>query len=158
MKNVDANLYIVGKGPLEQELREQAEDYQERIFFLGPKTHEELPEIYASADLFVAPSITAKDGDQEGFGLVIIEAMASGTPVVASRSGGIVDIIEDGQNGLLAEEKASIELAEKINLVLNNQELCEKLKQEGMKTAEQYDYKQIAKKYRNIIEKQIDNR
>lgn len=153
MKSVDANLYIVGKGPLEQELREQAADYQDKIFFLGPKTHSELPEIYASADLFVAPSITAKDGDQEGFGLVIIEAMASGTPVVASRSGGIVDIIEDGKNGLLAEEKNSAELAMKINQVLNEEKIHFELIHNGLVTAKKYDYRQIAYEYKNIIEK-----
>lgn len=51
------------------------------------------------------PSITAKDGDKEGFGLVILEAFASGLPIVASRSGGITDIVKDGVNGFLVKEK-----------------------------------------------------
>lgn len=153
MKYIDANLYIIGKGLFELELKEQASTYKDKIFFLGPKTHHQLPEIYASADMFVAPSITAQDGGQEGFGLVIIEAMASGIPVVASRSGGIVDIIEDGKNGLLAEEKNSKDLAEKINQILNNEELRIKIVQQGAITAKKYDYEQIALRYKNIIDR-----
>lgn len=153
MRYIDANLYIIGKGPLEQELKKQASHYNDKITFLGPKTHQELPEIYASADVFVAPSITAKDGDQEGFGLVIIEAMASGTPVVGSRSGGIVDIIQDGKNGLLAEEKDSRQLAEKINQLLNNEILYSQIKEQAFCTAKQYDYDVIAEKYNRILEK-----
>ena len=60
---------------------EQAKEQGDKIHFVGSKTHEELKTIYASADIFVAPSITAKDGDQEGLGLVMLEAMASGLPV-----------------------------------------------------------------------------
>ena len=85
-----------------------------KIVFLGAKTHEELKKIYASADLFVMPSITAKDGDKEGFGLVILEAFASGLPIVASRSGGITDIVKDGVNGFLVEEKDVSGMAEQI--------------------------------------------
>lgn len=151
MKYIDANLYIVGKGPLEVELKEQALAYKDKVFFLGAKTHHELPEIYASADIFVAPSITAEDGDQEGFGLVIIEAMASGIPVVASRSGGITDIIVDSKNGLLAAEKNSKELADKINQLLYDDTLCHKIIRNGFNTAQKYDYVLIAKKYAQII-------
>ena len=151
MQYVDANLYIVGKGPLEEKLKRQASCYGEKIIFMGAKTHEELSEIYASADVFVAPSITAKDGDQEGFGLVIIEAMASGVPVVASRSGGIVDIISHGQNGLLVEEKNSKELAVEINLLLQDEELRDRLINVSRETVRKYSYENIAKEYHKVI-------
>ena len=94
MRDVDANLYIVGDGPLREELKEQASSL-DNVFFLGSKSHKELETIYASADIFCMPSITAKDGGQEGFGLVMLEAMASGLPVVASNSGGITQLIKD---------------------------------------------------------------
>ena len=155
MQYVDANLYIIGKGQLEKELKKQASKYKDRIIFMGPKTHDELVEIYASADIFAAPSITAKNGAVEGFGLVIIEAMASGIPVVASRSGGIVDIIEHGENGLLAEEKNSKELAYRINQLLNDEKLRKKISENSVQTAAQYDYKQIAAKYRALIDSLI---
>lgn len=153
MKKVDnAVLVIVGKGDLEESLKEQAKKLGDKVFFAGPKTHDELPEIYASADVFVAPSITAADGDKEGFGLVILEAMASGVPVVASRSGGIVDIVKDEENGLLCDEKDVDKLSENISRVLENGELSAGLRQHALETVEQYSYENIAKRYHEIIE------
>jgi glycosyltransferase involved in cell wall biosynthesis len=154
MKNIDhAVLHIVGKGNLEDDLRVQAESLQDRVVFDGAKNHEELPAIYASADVFVAPSITARDGDKEGFGLVILEAMASGVPVVASNSGGIPDIIQHQENGLLTREKDPLDIAEKINLILNDDALKERLVAQGFQTAKMYDYETIAEKYHDIFER-----
>ena len=114
-----------------------------KIVFLGAKTHEELKKIYASADLFVMPSITAKDGDKEGFGLVILEAFASGLPIVASRSGGITDIVKDGVNGFL--------VAEQIDRLLKDEESYNKMQIEANKSAQQYDYRQIAARYARFL-------
>lgn len=93
------------------------------------------------------PSITAKDGDKEGFGLVILEAFASGLPIVASRSGGITDIVKDGVNGYLAEEKDVSGLADRINIVLQDKNIYNKMQTEAKKTAQRYDYGEIAKRY-----------
>lgn len=146
-----AMLVIAGDGPLKSKLQRQAETVQKEsgstILFLGAKTHEELKGIYASADLFVMPSITAKDGDKEGFGLVILEAFASGLPIVASRSGGITDIVKDGVNGYLAEEKDVSGLADRINIVLQDKNIYNKMQTEAKKTAQRYDYCEIAKRY-----------
>lgn len=147
----NAMLVIAGDGPLKSKLQRQAETVQKEsgstILFLGAKTHEELKGIYASADLFVMPSITAKDGDKEGFGLVILEAFASGLPIVASRSGGITDIVKDGVNGYLAEEKDVSGLADRINIVLRDKNIYNKMQTEAKKTAQRYDYCEIAKRY-----------
>ncbi len=147
----NAMLVIAGDGPLKSRLQKQAERVQKEsgstILFLGAKTHEELKGIYASADLFVMPSITAKDGDKEGFGLVILEAFASGLPIVASRSGGITDIVKDGVNGYLAEEKDVSGLADRINIVLQDKNIYNKMQTEAKKTAQRYDYCEIAKRY-----------
>ncbi len=147
----NAMLVIAGDGPLKSKLQRQAETVQKEsgstILFLGAKTHEELKGIYASADLFVMPSITAKDGDKEGFGLVILEAFASGLPIVASRSGGITDIVKDGVNGYLAEEKDVSGLADRINIVLQDKNIYNKMQTEAKKTAQRYDYGEIAKRY-----------
>lgn len=151
MQEVDALLVIVGDGPMRKELEKQAEEFGNKIRFFGAKTHEELKTLYASADIFVAPSITANDGDSEGFGLVMLEAMASGLAVVASNSGGISQLIEDGVNGLLCEEKNSHELAEKINLLLNNDNIYENMIEKSRKTVLEYDYSALAAKYAELL-------
>lgn len=155
MKKVDAVLVIVGKGPLENELRQQAEAMGERILFLGAKTHEELKTIYASADVFAVPSVTARDGDKEGVPTVIVEAMASGLPVVATRHSGIPELIRDGENGFLVAEKDVDKLAESINKLLKDEKLAAQFIEEGKKTAEYYDYKEIAKRYEKIYSQVI---
>lgn len=156
MKRVDALLIIVGDGPLRMKLEEQAKkinDYKncENIKFLGAKTHEELKGIYASADVFVMPSITAKDGDTEGFGLVMLEAMASGIPIVASSSGGIVQLIDDGINGLLCDEKNARQLAERINELIINEELNQQIKANQESIIALYDYSMISGKYEKLL-------
>lgn len=156
MKRVDdAVLCVVGKGELEQQLKEQAKELGDKVMFLGPKTHDELPEIYASADVFVAPSITARDGDTEGFGLVIIEAMASGLPVVSSNCGGIPDIITNNVNGILCEEKNIDEIANAINSLICNDNLRERIVAYGKQTAKQNDYQEVARRYKEIIDSVI---
>ena len=152
MKKVDAILIIVGDGPLRDELINQAKPQGNKIRFLGAKSHKELKKIYASADVFAAPSITVEDGKQEGLGLVILEAMASGLPVVANKSGGITDLIHDGENGLYAQEKNIDSLSSKINLLLNDDDMYEKLSAKSLKTAYEYDYKVIANKYARLLE------
>lgn len=156
MRYVDnAMLVIAGDGPLRNELTVQAEalhkEKGKKIVFMGAKTHEELKEIYASADIFVMPSITAKDGDKEGFGLVMLEAFASGLPIVASRSGGIVDLVKDGVNGYLVPEKDSVGLADRINLIIKDNRIYDGMQAEAYRTAKQYDYYIIAKKYAEFM-------
>lgn len=156
MKQVQgAILIIAGEGDQEEVLRSQAKGLGDIVFFIGPKTHEELSAIYASADIFVAPSITAKDGGKEGFGLTIIEAMASGLPVIASRIGGITDIIADEVNGLLAEEKDADQIARLINRLIQDKELRKTLVTNAYETVQTYSYKNIALRYFELIEERL---
>ena len=141
MEQIDAMLVVVGDGPLREELEIQGKRINER----------ELKKIYASSDVFVCPSITAMDGDVEGFGLVMLEAMASGLPIVASNSGGIVQLIEDGVNGLLCEEKSIWQLIDNICSLLSNEDFYQQIAKNGKKTVEQYDYCLISKKYKAVL-------
>lgn len=156
MKDIDALLVIVGDGPLYRKLKCQAADMKNKVRFIGARTHEELKTIYASADVFVAPSITAEDGDQEGLGLVILEAMCSGLAVVASDSGGIRDVVHDGHNGLLVEEKNSVQLANRINLLLEDEALYNRIVCNSAETVLQYDYNVLAQKYCDIFKNVLD--
>lgn len=154
MREIDGKLAIVGQGPLETQLKEQVvqEGLEQKIVFLGSKTHEELQSIYASADIFAMPSVTARDGDEEGFGLVMLEAMASGLPIVASGSGGIVDLIHHEKTGLLVKERDAEQLAVQINRLCHDDSLYKELQQSSIKCVQAYDYKVIANRYYNVLE------
>ena len=84
------------------------------------------------ADIFIGPSIVTRDGDTEGQGVVFLEAMASGTPVIASDVGGIKDVVQDGFSGLLIPEKNPRAIAEKILELVKNNSLREQLVQNAL--------------------------
>lgn len=157
MQYIEGKLIIIGTGTLEKELKDKARLYGKKIEFWGAKTHAELKEIYASADVFAMPSVTTRKGAKEGLGLVSLEAMASGIPVVAFASGGIVQLIKHGENGLLCEEKNVRDLAHNINKVLNDEVIHNYLIENGYKTVSQYDYKEIAKRYGKVYTDVIKN-
>jgi glycosyltransferase involved in cell wall biosynthesis len=110
----DAELVFVGKGELEGALRAQASfaGCDGRVKFLGWR--DDIPEIMPLFDVFVLPSLN------EGMGRVLVEAMAAGRPVVASRVGGIPDLVRHGETGLLVTPRDELKLADSISLLLSN--------------------------------------
>ncbi len=120
VKKSDAPIHyrIIGSGPLESELRSRSmleEGSAHKIEFLGRKTHQEVFSELDDADVFLLPSITAEDGDMEGVPVSIMEAMAKGVIVLATRHSGIPELVEDGVSGFLVSEKNSDEIAQKLN-------------------------------------------
>lgn len=111
-------LLIGGTGRHEDRLREIAkkEDVIEQVKFLGYVPDEELPLLYSSADVF---SLTSR---YEGLGLVLLEAMACGTPVVATDVGGVSTIVEDGQNGFLTQRNAK-EFSKCLKKIMSGQKM-----------------------------------
>jgi glycosyltransferase involved in cell wall biosynthesis len=105
-------LWVVGDGSLKNELERLAKDLslRERIIFLGARKN--IPEILSQVDIFVMPSLW------EGLGLALLEAAAAGKPVVASRVGGVPEIIENGKTGILVEAKNVKSLADGLEHVL----------------------------------------
>lgn len=102
-----ATLSLVGEGDREETYREIArrEGVEERVFFLGRKSSQEVAALLRDTDVFLAPSVTAENGDREGGLTVVKEASACGLGIVASAHGGIVDIVEHERTGLLAPER-----------------------------------------------------
>lgn len=105
---------IVGDGPLRADLEALASSLgvADRFEFVGWLPNAEVGRVMRDADLFVAPSVTAEDGDMEGMPLVIAEAMATGLPVIGTRHSGIPEAVRDGENGILLEERDEPGLAE----------------------------------------------
>ena len=133
-----ACLALVGDGPYRGQLEKIFENTQ--TSFIGYLSGEELASAYASGDIFLFPSST------ETLGLVLLEAMAAGCPVIGANKGGIPDIIDDGINGCLYNpdekdngEKSLIEATKKI-LVDNNKK--ETMRNEARKEAEKWDWNQ----------------
>lgn len=148
MKQVnDALLIVAGDGPLHEQLVEQAKPLGDKVRFIGSKTHMELLQIYASADVFVVPSIQAQNGDMEGTPTVIVEAMASGVPVIGSRSGGIPAVVCDGQNGLIVEPGDVQGLSKAISKMLMDDGCRLLFIENGLRTAQQRDYAILGQKY-----------
>lgn len=112
-------LAIVGGGPAEQELRQLFAGTD--TFFAGYLQGRDLQEAYASADVFAFPS------DTETLGFVAMESMASGVPVVGANAGGIPDVIRDGWNGLMFEPGNAQEFAEKLEWIVRDTGLRERL-------------------------------
>jgi len=102
-----AELFIAGKGPLQAHLEELAEELgvSARVHFRGFLSQSELKELYATSHLFLHPSETPPDQNQEGIPNSILEAMSTGLPVAATRHGGIPEAVEHGRGGLLVDER-----------------------------------------------------
>lgn len=117
-------LVIGGQGPEYDNLVQQALvlGIKDHIQFLGQVPTKQAPALMQQATVFVLPSIFTKSGDTESLGMVLIEAMSCGTPCVASNVGGIVDSMEDGVNGYLAQPGDAHGLAEGIIKLLKNEE------------------------------------
>ncbi len=110
------------------------------IDFVGAVDQPRLPTFYQAADVTVMPST------YESFGLVAVESMACGTPVVASRVGGLPTIIRDGDNGLLVPWRHPKLFADKIRLVLSDPGLRRRLSRNGLDTARQYGWAAVAER------------
>jgi len=129
---------IFGEGPLEGELRGQIEELglQKFVQLPGPKPQHELRERLARASVFVLPSVPEAGGGMDNLPTVIMEAMATGLPVVSTRIGGIPEMVVDDETGLLVRPKDAVALAEAIEKVTNDRSLGQRLGQAGCKRAQ----------------------
>ena len=125
-------LEIVGFGPERDPLERRAADLglSDRVAFLGRVSSEALVAAYRRAACFVLPATLDERADTEGLGVVLLEAMSYGVPVVATRMGGIVDIVEDGRTGVLVEDEPA-ELARAIASILDDPERARALGNAG---------------------------
>lgn len=149
VRGCEARLEIIGDGPeraaLEQYAREQ--NVYEYVEFLGMLPQAELPARYARATAFVLPSI------REGVGLVFAEALLCGAPVIGTASGGVTDIIRDGETGLLVPPRDARALADAIERVLMDRALAARLVANGAAwVRERFAPERVATQYLDIYQ------
>ncbi|MEM3440425.1 MAG: glycosyltransferase family 4 protein [Candidatus Bathyarchaeia archaeon] len=146
-------LLVVGEGHLKPAYMRLASDLGIGgiVAFAGDVSDDELPSYYACSDVLVLPS---KDSS-EGFGLAILEAGACGKPVIASRVGGLPEVVEDGGNGLLVPPNDEWALSEAILKVLGDEELARGMGKRGRELAEAKDWSKVAGAYRAIYEEAL---
>lgn len=132
-----ARVVIVGGGEYEPVVRREIKrnKVEDVVHLAGRISNEELSDLYSRCAVFCLPAIVDSRGETEGLGVVLIEAMSHGKPVVASRLGGIVDAVEDGENGLLVPPNDPDILADALLRVTEDQELAERLGGAGRKRA-----------------------
>ena len=128
MTKVDAVLLIAGHGPFKRKYEEIIKNLnlEKKVFLVGEISTDKTPKFFNSLDVFVLPSIIDSKGETETLGVVLIEALACGKPVIGSKVGGIVDIIDDSC-GVFVKPGDSVDISEKLNFILKDSTLQKKL-------------------------------
>lgn len=145
----DVEVRIAGKGPEWDNLRRLAHDLdvEANVTFLGYVPYRELVREYAQCQVFCLPSL------QEGFGMVFAEAMATGKPVVASRSSSTPELIEDGVQGLLARPSDAGDLAAKLQDVLTDPDKARALGAAARVKVSEFDAPVVAARFSQTVSK-----
>ncbi len=149
LKIPEVRLTLVGEGQVRKKLKNMSDrlGLKNNIIFAGEKPHSEIPGYMHENDIFVLPSI------HEGFGVGLIEAMSCGLPCIASKTGGIIDIIDDGITGYLVEPANDKKIAEKILSLFYNNKLRREMGRNGRKKVEEkFNWEKIADKTMKIYE------
>jgi phosphatidylinositol alpha-mannosyltransferase len=145
-------LLVVGTGLLGYSYTEYIkESVRENVFFCGAVNPKDIPSYYATCDLLCAPSV-----DCESFGIILLEAMACGKPVVASNIPGYKEVVSDGEDGFLVGPRSPQAIAEGIIKICSSEERKRSMGEAGRRKALQYSWEKIGKRvemfYRQLIE------
>ena len=132
-----------------QELRRE-QGMDELVLFLGKRAQDSLPYYYSAADVLIMPS------HYESFGMVALEAMACGTPVVASQVGGLAFLVQDGVTGFVVPDGDPRALSERLTRLLTEPDLRERLGQQAAQYARQYAWENIVDRLRAVYWELLD--
>ncbi|KAB8320512.1 colanic acid biosynthesis glycosyltransferase WcaL [Tolypothrix campylonemoides VB511288] len=143
-QNIEYN--IIGDGHLKQQLQQVISELNvaDKVKLLGWKNQKEIIDILDQAHLFIAPSVTAEDGNQDAPVNTLKEAMAMGLPVIGTLHGGIPELVEDGISGFLVPERDADAIAEKLHYFIEHPEVWEQMGRAGrVYVAEHYDINRL---------------
>jgi colanic acid/amylovoran biosynthesis glycosyltransferase len=152
----DVELNIIGNGPLRSSLESLVQRYNLKCTFLGEQNSNVVKEEMNNSRVFCVPSIVASNGDAEGFGIVFIEAQATGLPVVSFESGGIGEAVVHGETGFLASERNVSEMAKYLLILLSNDDIWHKMSSAGRQRVQDKFYlinktAELEKRYDSIV-------
>ena len=151
MMEEEAQVVIVGGNPAGdeevQQLRELAAQLKisKRVHFPGALPQQELPMIYSAADVTVVPSY------HESFGLAAVESLACGTPVVATRAGGLTTVVQHGETGYLVPRCPGF-FAERLDMLLKNPDMLERMRSAARPSVLQFSWKHVASQMRDVYQ------
>lgn len=149
-KTIKGEVVILGDGPDRNKLEKIIHDHNltnvHLLGYMNPHEQINFKAFYARADVYVAPSTW-----NEPLGLVVLEAMAAKTPVVATRTGGVTSLIKDGYNGFLVGKRNANEIAEKVNQLLLDDQLRKKMSDRAHETImKKHTWGKIAEKFERL--------
>lgn len=153
-KHPNSVLIIVGEGPEKEYLTALAKKLgiRKNVIFVGKVSDADLPNYYASADVFVLPSIVDSKGSTEGLGVVLLEAMAMGKPVIASNVGGIPEVVVDGKTGILIPERDPQALSKVIIDLIENSDRIQMFgKNARLHVTENFGWTRITKEFEESL-------
>lgn len=146
--HADLRLVVVGEGGERRALERLDEPVRQRVTMLGTVPNDEVPSIHAACEVFVAPNTGG-----ESFGVVLVEAMAAGLPVVATDIPGFDEVIRDGTDGLLVPPGDAAALAAAIDRVLNDAELAERISISGRERARTFSWDAVIPRLEAIYDR-----
>lgn len=147
---------IAGNGPLFKDLESLIADLgmQENIQLLGWKNQDEVTALMEEADVYLGPSVTSKEGDQEGIPVVLMEAMAKGLIVCATYHSGIPELVEDSVNGYLVPECDVHALSEKLHYVITHRDKWFEISSNGHdKVSSDYNIQVLNDRLESLLDK-----
>lgn len=150
-KYPDTCLIVVGDGSLQEKMRQQARDLNcaDGIEWVGRQPQEQLSQWYGRMDIVLMPSRS------EGFGLTAIEAMANGCVVVASRTGGLPEVVRNREVGLLHTPESIEDMADKIGSLVGNITLLQYYSEAAMAYVEQYSFERYSQLFNDLYKRLI---
>lgn len=148
-------LWIIGDGSERKSLETLTQSLQlaNKVTFLGKLPNAQLPDYYAAADIFIAPSITDSTGDTEGQGITLVEAMASTTAIISTDTGGISEVIEHDKTGILVPPQNPLKLKSAIVRLIEDQELRVVLAQKAKQVSQSYSWSQVGHRFQALYDR-----
>jgi glycosyltransferase involved in cell wall biosynthesis len=154
----EAVLAIAGEGSLRTALEQRARTagIQERVRFLGDRTQGEVAALFAAADAVVTPSVRDDAGNVDGLPNVVMEALASGTPLVTTTAGGIGAVVQDGVTAVLVPERDAPALTAALRCLAGDRSLCERIGAAGRRVVEErYGWDRTAEQFESAYRRAL---